>query len=619
MIQIINKAGLTAHLKPDTSIPIERNNPLFLENDELFEDITYSFTLPADESNKEFLSSGHLVEAANSVYEIEVETLVSGHPFFAGTLRYSYNNPDFKALLIINYGVISDIIKKVTLKQLYFADGFDGFSQAAEEAFMKDTCEHPQKYPFAFFPVKNEDWFSVEGNPGQTFNPRVNPWNTAEQRFTINQQPLGEQTLQAQYFKISYLLTIIFKNLGFTCNGNYFLSDAGKNHYLFHPSGRSGAANTEYSPTNLFLPDMKVVDFLKQVRNREKLCYSVDFLNKMVTIESAETILNNIEDVDLTDYITKITEIAIPDKSGYTVSLKSDESDKLMNISTGSTPVFDPPYQMIINSGENTVELDVSTTREEYVDTYKYYIPVVKRKSSQIYPIRILWFAGMRTLEGGLKFPEARPLELNEKDAVWYKLLNDSKSCILHGSVPVEFLSKLRSFDKVRFISKEGFLSYAIIKQIKYSLTNRSDIVKVEIPVVTMVNSYESRAVFLKTADPNISLQQGAIKYKAFFDPKIHGFTELEAIRVDDPNTFTSTKIYNPSTKFGMGGDIGYMNQTNGNDALQSNSEIRIYGKFPKYAIVGGQQVNFLVGSGYSYIQPGNLIFKDLNPVLIVF
>lgn len=86
-IEIRNKKGQIADLGDDTVLNIDRFCSLFSDEDKLFQDITYPMTLPRTPTNIAFFGGGHLVDASNDLYQIEVQVSLNGTSF----LRVRWN------------------------------------------------------------------------------------------------------------------------------------------------------------------------------------------------------------------------------------------------------------------------------------------------------------------------------------------------------------------------------------------------------------------------------------------------------------------------------------------------------------------------------------------------
>lgn len=623
MIEIRNFDGLLAELYPDTSISIEKNNPLFNDKDEFFEDITYSFKLPDTENNKMFFKNGHLVEANNEVYKMPVQCIVSGFPFFAGSIKYSFVDGNFDAILLVNFGEVVDKIKNIKISEIYFNDIIP---DEITPTFMKTVCENPLQYPFSYFPVYNEKWWSG----GVTAYPMINNWDHAAQNFVFSS---GFGTAVCPYFKLKYVLTKIINYLGFECSGG-FMNDVESDKIYIYNSLYFARPNN----SNAYLPfDLLITDFLKQIRERRKISCSFDVFNGVANIESANSLLNSTDFFDLSPYISDVAEINIAPINGYSITLKPNPKDASFK-DPGDATKYLPTNKLIIGKGEKELELAISTLKEKAVADY-----VMPMTSEQLYgkenfPLRLIYYNGMRSVAGGKVFPEAKPLELSLKDAVWYQFLNDGKLLKINACIPTYLLPELTSSKKIGIKSNEGYYTSAIFEKISYSLANtNSEYVNVTVNCRSVVFDYTTPVSIIPFAK---TLAESAVYnnnlYKAYFTEA--GLTEVEikAYYPTGSNGFEDylplttpkedTIIIKQSTDKNRGGGVGvYMPFVNLDTVSRKEQEIRIYKGSPKYLIVGGFKVDFVLhGSGYYWCKPfaaygTNQIQIDYQPIWIVF
>jgi len=599
MIQIINGSGLTAHLFPDTSISIERNNPLFLDSENYFEDITYSFPMPADDWNKEFFKNGHLVEAANSVYELEVQTFVSGTTFFAGLLNYSYQENNFKAVLKINYGTLASRAKSTIVNNIVTLDG-RGRLQAdlTTAALMKDTCLHPSDYPFAFFPIHN---------PKAT-DSFINKWDH-------NAQVFPRTGTIICYYKLEYILERILEYLGFELDGSFFSDPENKAIYIY------GGFDGVFISSSLasIPPDITIADFFKMIKQRLSISLSFNLLEKKAYVDSAKTLINSNSFLDLSDYVIGISEISRPGIVGYTLTLKPDPTDELFKIKINDEKQSAPTNQVIIGDGDKEIEIEISTLKEKAIDNY--FVPATDQPLYPHNKIRLVRFKGMRDVGGGKVFPEARAMELGDDDIFYYRFLNDSKQVKLTVLVNSSLAAKITSVRKIAFKSKEGFFIYAITEKSSYQIKNtRDDLIEVEIECRT--NSLDSNtSVKIQPVLPAFNNVIGFAAFRAYFShlfvteieydlyfenwasrawpPGQSGPDENMPQQAEGPRT-VSGKITVSTDEAGVGGQIAITPFVESFNIAPI--ELRIKNAIPKYIVVYGFKYYFRFRDGYYYV-----------------
>lgn len=635
MIQIINSLGQTLQLFPDTSISIERNNPLFNDDDKLFEDISYSFKVPASANNKVFFQSGHLVEANNSVYKIPVQCIVAGLPFYAGSIKYSFIAGDFEALLLLNFGALAEKLKTVTLTDIYTDEIFENPITAY---FMKTVCENPQNYPFSFFPVKNTNWDGVGAYHYNT----VNSWDHQNQYFShfytndITGTP-PPFTGQSAYFKLKYILQKVFDYLGLPPEGSFMDDEETDKIYLYN---RIYVTNFMRESSYYFPKGYTISEFLKLLKNdpRFKLSISFDMMKGIVKVESYKSQIKSAAIADLRAYASGVEEISLPETNGYLISLKPDNEDDLFK------DVKDPTKhvatnKLLIAGGEKVIEVETSTLKEVYIFAQGT-TPEVKQTFYQTDlpdnpPIRFIKYNGMIALANSKVYPEAKAMELTVKDAEWYRFLNDSKALVLTANLPLNILLNLESGQKIGFLSKEGFYTTAILEKTSFSLKNEyAELIPVKLACRTMFYNEETSVSIIPVETPIVGLNY---PFKAFFDPekginvvKVEMFypagTEIENYPNPD-TTLTVPVIYsgiiNKSTdRLRGGGSIVYLEKLVLSSSFYLREvEVRVFNE-PKYLIFAGVKIYFTFISGTWVAKPFTTETLDrynFQPIWIVF
>jgi len=628
MLQFINRLGFTADLYPDTSITIERNNPLFIDNDKFFEDITYDFTMPATENNKEFFGSGHLIEALNSVYELEVQTIYGGAPFYAGVMAYTVVGGEFSATLKINFGALATSIQNVKMCEIFTDDALPNDYTAA---FMKTVCQNPSEYPFSFFPIYNEKWDKTGGTTHFT----INNWDHAAQEFSLIGVTSRDYTASCPFWKLKHYIIKTMKYLGFECTGDFINDSESDKIYIYT---RLSPALKIYGST-IFLPgQLKISDFLKLVKERFNICFSFDLFSGTVNVQSGNSLLSSNKVINISDFIEDITEIRTPEQDGYTITLKADDQDELFKdpINTDETKYI-PTNKVIVGNGAEEIEIQSSTLKSKLVADYsmpttKQQVYIVPYDEIPNYPLRVLKYNGMKSVAGGKFFPEALPMELDMSDTTWYRFRNDSKPLKVTAKLPLYLLMQINPSVKLAITSKENAYSTTIIEKITFNIEDKeAEYIEATIDCHPVVANY-STPVTIEPFTTTLEEDKARPKFKALFDYSTTGLDEIE-IELYYPNGKTGTEAYAPRTDIGKilkttdkGGANGYvvnMPLVYVPHGEEDDTELRIRKGTPKYIIQNGIKRMFTSASGYVFIKSLNFgsrfTSQDGQPVWIVF
>lgn len=618
MIQIINKAGLILDLESTSAIPVELNNPLFSTEDSLFQEVVYSAQTGWTDNNKAFTGYGYLIDASNKAFVQDVQVLIGGNPLYAGTFTHKNLNNKLSFNLKVNFGSVALKVKNTIIRDIR---GFDSITTenttAKMAALMINSCMHPEQYPFAFFPVFNDAWSSQTETLGVSY-PWMNNWDHQAQAFHVEMIRTTfdtRSTIQVPFFKLSYIIKKVFEYLEFNLEGELLDDPEFNSLYLYT---RRALKDFQILPSLAYLPaELTISDFLKQISDRLKINFTFNVLNNTVTIYSAFNTLQQSRCTDLSAYVQSIDEISTDEGKGYTVTLKVDQDDEAMNIAPeDKQAVFKPTYTLIVGGGENPLELQVSTLKSKSSEGYAY--PVTRQRVDLVgeevntitWPIKLLRFTGMKQLPSGKVFPQADPVDLTDRDAVWYRFLNDSKRVVAIAKVPDTVLPDLTTLGKIGLVSREQTFTYALPKQISYSLTNRvSERTPVKIDCRTLVHGYTT-PYSIKAAVYSDEEENGTQFYKAYFSEapginKVDFELYYEKKRTGTDATtgvpFTEyASILESTDKFGVGGSKTYIPLAD--TVRRSIEELRIRTGLPKYIVRNGKQVFFIKGDGYYYV-----------------
>lgn len=604
-MEIINERDQRLELSTGTSISVERFNSLFNSSDKLAQDIVYPSKTVLTESNKVFIGNGHLVEATNDVYSMPVKVIVSGSTFFSGMMVYRVVNSEIIFELRVNFGSIANKLKGTNIREIYTQDSnFPGTANASMVNLMLDTAKNPANYPYVFFPVWNDNWSSNPAGIGN-LSPFVNDWDH-------NQQKFSGGTVNAPYWRLSYIISKIIEYLQFNVEGSYFSDPEEQEIYLYTLLGVYPLWNGILSSTS-YLPDMMINDFLKQIIERKRISFDIDNFTNTITIETARTIITNPDFIDISDYIENIQDISVPEKKGYKISLKLNEKDEAWNSGTTDKKLFQVPYLLNVGSKENVIEMSVGTLKMKKDNLYSY--PMNKEVISVAYfnvstphdwPLALLRYKGMKTLAAGKVFPEATALDLDFSDGEWYQFLNDSKPVTIIANIPPSILSKMKPSIKLLCISEQGTSFLVISEKISYSLTpSITELVqKVRIDARIVRTSYETKVEIETIVPEQVVQEMFLVKFKAYWNSELMDVKSIRVERIPEPGStgvFGYTPINDSTDEAGSGGSAGTNFATAGNRTdIEYRSEFRLFADVkPRYYVRWGKKGTFTERTGY--------------------
>lgn len=592
MLQLINSISQTADLYPDTIIPIERNNPLFNEDNQPFADITYGFKLPRSPNNLEFIKNAHLVEAATKEYAQEATLLVDGTALHAGILTYKITGNDIDALLKINFGTIAKKIKTVKLSEIYTGDAWL-LPYFVED--MKAACQYPKDYPYSFFPVYNDAWSGVDTEPVKI----INDWDHATQTFNSNRK------VTCPYFKLKYLLQKAVECMGFQLDGDWLKDPESDEIFVYTQINSKTLLNGSFT----YMPqDLTVHDFFVRIKERFGISCNFDMITGKVIVVTPKLALDTSQVQNISDYVTSIEEVSVPEPKGYSIVLKPDEGDKLfLDPRAENEDTYVPTSRLIIGDQEKPIEMESSTLKVISFETYS--MPATKQllyphtNRHKPFPLRFLRYKGLKDIGAGKVFPQAEPIELNADDALFYKFRNESKPVKIKINIPAFLLARLKVHQCIAFLSKEGTYTIALPEKISYNLSSgNTSYITATIQCRAMVTSYANdvQLIDFKPELENDTDDAGLIPttYKAFFDQNRIPFVDIEIYtksnRVNGLPSVRKERIQYSTDKFGTGGMV-----ISPPLVTAPNWELRVLTATPVYAIVGGIKFNFTQAGAY--------------------
>lgn len=214
---------------------------------------------------------------------------------------------------------------------------------------------------------------------------------------------------------------------------------------------------------------------------------SFDLLNNQAVFSAPNTLLAEIDYIDISKYVTSIEKILSPERFVYTI--KSDQQNTEYN----------PPNYIQIKDAadpdlpEEEALVSISTLPLQTNGTYGWIYPVstlpfltgraIDPTSDQVLwrtpydsarheAIRLLRYTGIKDIAADHQFPLAEPVEFRLSDGEWYAFLNDAKIVQLRALIPNHILSRTTPVVKVGFITEQNLFMVGVIKKMEYTLTS---------------------------------------------------------------------------------------------------------------------------------------------------
>lgn len=639
MLEITNTNGLVLELLDSYSVTVEKFNPLFNDPDKFFQDISYPGQAPMSPANKIFFKNSHLIETPNESYEQTVYVNLSGISLFEAQCVYQVNEESFEFTLKPNYAAVANQLQTGYLTELHTNDANYAPQSSAEfKALMLDTCKHPAKYPYIYFPVYNDKFNSAPdyNSPGGQHQ-IVNDFDYDNQTFRIWEPFVTVDFAETPFFKVSHVIAKALESLGFASTGDFFTDPDDTSIYIYtRRAGTYFLPRQSVLPSSCYMPNMLIKDFLTGTRQRMHLAFDFDLAGRTCEVQSFKSLVASPVALDLTSFLDSVTDMTVPDQKGYTVYLKPDEQDGLTSYEPNDENKARPDFRLIVGDGQTDVPLECSTLKNAVINggngpgkyvriqqplvnvNFKSYanfddVDPADPATFNQWPLKLIRYNGFNDYGSGKGWPDSVPFDLDNSDIAWYQFLNDCKQAILHINIPPVILSQLKLTRKYSFISREGNYTECIIEKIDYTVSSKStDLMAVDVYIKTLNNQATTKAIIEPWPEPvehNDNLLPIGLLIKSYFSEELHGIStlQLQIVNLSGSNwTFHVDPITQPTNKNGIGGSGCYLQQDNYlKNAFGASfiAEIRISQGNPRFLEYLGKRYPFASAGNYFYTQ----------------
>ncbi len=623
---------MVLYLPGDTSFTVERNSPLFNDPEDFFQDVIYQFRAPSNPNNDLFFKMAKLIESSTDQYIITgIKFYAIGTQMLSGNLRFAIRKDGYQLFLEPNLYVINSLIKNIRVPEIPTEDGDYSITNITDmETRMLDTCQHPDKYGYIYIPVENPAWFTGGYYAGTGWD-YINNFDFTTFQFRLNKPGTGIDLFAASpYFKVSYILKQIAGYLGLRATGSFFTDDETKNISIYH---RIAENNFVVMPCMMYMPDILLSDFLKQIRVRMHLAMDIDLISGELVVRTFKSIAAEETPEDLTPFLTSAVEQEVPEQTGYTITLKADSDDPLYEkLDEEGNSIFPPDYTLIAgDGGETPQEIDCSTLKER---VWVGPAGIIHAKTNQTvfnrgvhtggwpeeltatdpgdpstynnWQLRLIDYKGYLPVAGG-NYPVSRSYNLNQADIDFFKFMATCKRVIADCEIPPAVLSTYKSTRLFGHKGANGNFTRYITEQISYDAKGYTDRLGTQITALTINNQAKANVIIKPYTDPltDSGFSSKFAYFKAYFDPQLHGINE---VAVSAFGLSGDTYIMSPITKStnikGAGGliSIMYFNLVNPEPTYLVPIELRIYQGKPKYILHRGIKTNFVDTGAYSTV-----------------
>lgn len=509
-------------------VSIEWVSTLFNDSSELLGSYSYPFTLPFTQKNDEALGFARLPENRLARKDIEVILSVMGLPWKRSTMQFEVSATGYSANLLIDNAEFADFIKNRDLPDLFtvYVDGLFkdltwvkiSSTDVETRAFVGDSIRNPGKYPWVFFPLRNEMLSGTIDTSGGNNQPKhyVNRFwfSQASMWYATTDENDKLRRWHCPFFYLTWVLKQLFARLGFKPMGEFF-TDPEMASLVIYNTGMLDY-ETFYNSTGLklaparHLPKIKLNDFLKALRNPPlNLSFYFAGDTREAWVGFKESILNRSSYEDLSPWVNNaIPEMKRNDNGAFLLKAKFDQADEVTKIMPTATS-----YRIGPDDREaKTIEMSVGSLNmlriaspdepakmwrtpwarqtanlysERAKDWASYNDPAkLYNFSANDFAFRLVAYKGMVKDQPYATSDSLDPEELDvyanaaqpggdkgwlaRKCKEWYLFLSLSEQHQLEACFPVDVLQKLNPLQKIGFRTKSGVLLPALFDRLSF-------------------------------------------------------------------------------------------------------------------------------------------------------
>ena len=350
-IKIVTYSGKRLDYTTPESLNIKLNRVAddYRKPDTRFGEFSYTFSLPKTKNNGQIFENADTSIKQNKfrVNPINIRVFNNDAPLVDGTLELRTIQPDsYECVFFSKLTQLVDAIEDLNLEDVtvmpHIADWDEETSQRTHiDADYADSDATDYQFPLVFYNTWFTPWAAYEGL-SEVFCRAFRAEGDRPQQnyyYLLNRTQNGDycERYMHEFPLCFYLKTVlegVLRQVGWSLSGSFWeQADIKKILLLYtgendiYDAARYSSGGTIYLNTNKFMPKYKATKFLKDIINTFNLYLRVDTANKILAMETYDTMFGSkIAPYDITQKVLSDT-IAISRIDDYDFSINFDEAE----------------------------------------------------------------------------------------------------------------------------------------------------------------------------------------------------------------------------------------------------------------------------------------------------
>ncbi|HWK58746.1 MAG TPA: hypothetical protein VNQ80_15490 [Parapedobacter sp.] len=337
----IRYGDVTLDVAEGSRLTVEWMSVLFNEDSLFAGSYSYPILFPLTPTNKAVFTNAHVLENRGARRKLQVLVQLYGQSWKRGMLAFDVTANGYEGDLQIDSGTVAEWMRERSLASVFTISNNGKFAkhipvkvsstEPERKAKILDSCENPGKYPWVFFPMRNElrtgdlEALPSDDPPDSKRYWFVNEWGGGFFTPQVNR-------LFCPFFYLTWVIGEVCKWMGFEATGS-FLTHPEVRTWVIYNTGMIGGAEFNNGSLELYparhLPGMSVAAFLKALRNDLKVAIYFDSHTRKARFDLPDDVLSRTDAVDVSASIEAGTmRIKRNAVDGYRLRTMVDDGDE---------------------------------------------------------------------------------------------------------------------------------------------------------------------------------------------------------------------------------------------------------------------------------------------------